>query len=280
MLATGKKFNYFKKEYKNPFFDKNLNRRRKKSRIGIKSKLLSMLIFLIIGSSFWFIFYSPYFKIKNINITGLNIMPTDFIRNIVDKQLKEQKYLIIKNDNILFFSKNHLRDSISAEYNFNKINIDKKFPDTLNLNLEEKTFSLVWKEDKKCYYINDLGELAVEVQCDTAQGAQLPLIENRGEKKISNKLIPFEAKYLDNIKAISGKVFENNIKPEKYILDNDLNTVKVKIQLSSTLIYFNTDSDLDKQINKLNVLIKEKLKDDFSKKEYIDLRYGDNVYYK
>jgi len=45
-------------------------------------------------------------------------------------------------------------------------------------------------------------------------------------------------------------------------------------------IFFNTEEGIDKQINKLLVIKNEKLKDDFNGKEYIDLRYGDRVYYR
>jgi hypothetical protein len=45
-------------------------------------------------------------------------------------------------------------------------------------------------------------------------------------------------------------------------------------------VYFNIEEDIDKQINKLIIIKNEKIKKDFNKKTYIDLRYGDRVYYR
>ena len=46
------------------------------------------------------------------------------------------------------------------------------------------------------------------------------------------------------------------------------------------MIYFNLQEDIEKQVTKLLVLMNEKLKNNLGEKEYIDLRYGDKVYYK
>ena len=46
------------------------------------------------------------------------------------------------------------------------------------------------------------------------------------------------------------------------------------------VVYFNLQENVDKQVAKLLVLIKEKLRSDLDGKEYIDLRYGDKIYYK
>lgn len=46
------------------------------------------------------------------------------------------------------------------------------------------------------------------------------------------------------------------------------------------MIYFNLQEDINKHVAKLLVLFNEKLNNDLNEKAYIDLRYGDKVYYK
>jgi hypothetical protein len=45
-------------------------------------------------------------------------------------------------------------------------------------------------------------------------------------------------------------------------------------------IFFNIKDDIDKQLAKLVLIRDKELMDNFNKKTYIDLRYGDKVYYK
>jgi len=45
-------------------------------------------------------------------------------------------------------------------------------------------------------------------------------------------------------------------------------------------IFFSTTAAMKKQVAELDLIIKEKLKDNFKTKEYIDLRFGNNIYIK
>ncbi|MFH1482541.1 MAG: hypothetical protein ABIE46_03405, partial [Patescibacteria group bacterium] len=62
-------------------------------------------------------------------------------------------------------------------------------------------------------------------------------------------------------------------------IDNEEGTIELKV-VSGPIIYFNIKDDLLKQVSKLDVTISQKLKEEFIKKTYIDLRYGDKVYYR
>ena len=65
-----------------------------------------------------------------------------------------------------------------------------------------------------------------------------------------------------------------------FLLSSLINTVKMKI-LSGPKIYFNTKAAAIEQVNKLDLIIKNKPEDNLnSVGEYIDLRYANNVYIK
>jgi hypothetical protein len=66
---------------------------------------------------------------------------------------------------------------------------------------------------------------------------------------------------------------------ERFILDKDINTVKMAV-LDGPKIYFNPEETVARQAARLDLIIKEKLKDTFKSKEYINLRYGNNIYIK
>ena len=56
-------------------------------------------------------------------------------------------------------------------------------------------------------------------------------------------------------------------------------TIKIKL-IDGPGIYFNIDENLKQQLDKLLVIKNEKIKDDFLTKQYIDLRFGDSVYFR
>jgi hypothetical protein len=60
----------------------------------------------------------------------------------------------------------------------------------------------------------------------------------------------------------------------------EFNTVKVLIN-NGPVLYFNTESDINDQLNKLEALRQSELADGrvFNAQKYIDLRYGKSIYY-
>ena len=72
---------------------------------------------------------------------------------------------------------------------------------------------------------------------------------------------------------------QNDLILEKLIIDSEVDTIKVKI-LDGPEIYFNISEVLEKQFKKLIILKNERLKNEFNKKTYIDLRIGDSIYYR
>ena len=98
---------------------------------------------------------------------------------------------------------------------------------------------------------------------------------------IIDKSITVEPGLIDYAKRlfIKFKEYENEFTIERFLVDSDINTVKLIIE-SGPAIYFNTTESIDKQIEKLLIIKNQKLKDDFNTKTYIDVRYGDSVYYR
>ena len=107
------------------------------------------------------------------------------------------------------------------------------------------------------------------------------MIENRGEMKVFEKNIKIDVAELNFIVKLFNEFKRDykNYKIDRFILDSDLNAAKLAL-IDGPMIYFNTKEDMNKQIDKLSVIINEKLKDNFLNKTYIDLRYGDRVYYR
>ncbi|MFH1427496.1 MAG: hypothetical protein ABIG60_03120 [Patescibacteria group bacterium] len=271
---------FSKKKYKNPFFQNKKRRRNYYQFLTLKIKLIIISGFIIAAAGIYFFCFTNFFNIKQVEITGLIKLTSAEIEDIVWQQTNKRRFLIGLQKNIFLFKRGELENSLNNSYGFDQTIITKKIPNLLKLELKEKSYAFIWHENEKYYYADQNGSLINEVSPLEISGKKYPLIYNETNNQIVDKQIGVDSKYVNYILNLFKEFKSNNeIKIERFIIDQDLNTIKMAI-ISGPQVYFNIEEDLTKQINKLLVVKKEKLKDDFNKKIYIDLRFGDRVYYR
>ncbi len=290
MPKRRKKFDYSGKKYSNPFF----RAKRKKGVFSVSSgksfkakkrTWRSKLIFLTLAAVFvclvWLFYFSSVFNVTSVEVVGNSKIAESDIKDAVWRQTNESRFFIFKQKNLNLFDEDELAANLNGQYYFENLSINKKFPGTIIINLKEKEYSAVWYESDKYYYIDNEGNIFSEADPLQIKRQNYPLIENRREGKIDGKAVKADDGSIDYIVSLFKELKNNrkNFKIDRFILDSDFYTVKLKL-LEGPEIYFNTKEDIKKQIAKLLVIVGEKLKDDFINKEYIDLRYGDRVYYR
>jgi len=282
MLRKGRKFYFKQKNYSNPFFKPY---RHKDIYVGkpIKSryfKFIIVLIFFVFIYFIWFLLFSDKYKIKTFEVTGnLKIFSEDII-GLAQKQAENNSLIIGSQKNIFLFNEEDFLSAIGEKYNFDKIEIKKKFPDKIFINVKEKEYTMTWLEDGKYYFSDNEGAVISEADPTGVNSKGYPLVENRGEKqKIGNK-INVKKEYVDYVFKLFNEIKNNRVtyQIDRFIFENDYNTVIISLS-NGPQLKFNINNDINEQFNRLEIFIKEKLKDSFKDAEYIDLRYGDRVYY-
>jgi len=269
---------YRKKKYTNPYFRKKRNFLIKIPSYSWQWKIIILLILIAIICSIWLNFFTPIFNIKEITVKGAVKISAEEIKGFALEQINS---IWGRGMNIFLFSKNDLIKKINEKYNIDNLRIEKKLPDKLIISFSEKQQSIVWFETEKYYYADVVGSIISEVDPLNISQKNIPLIDSRGDRKVIDKKIVISP---NKIKFILDLFFEfkdkkHNFEIERFIIDNEEGTVGLKA-VGGPIIYFNARNDLFEQINKLNAIINQKIKDDFLKKTYIDLRYGDKVYYR
>jgi len=317
-IKKGKKFDYYKKEYSNPFFHQKKRKKIKipsfpKLRLGQRSwrvKLIIVEIMVLIVGLVWFFCFSSFFLIGNITVayfeqnhqdhnpdvysqdhnntinrwsagSSTGRISTEEIKELAWQQTKRRRFLFGSQENLILFNKNKLIKTLSEQCCFDDLVVEKNLPDTLVIKFKEKTYSAIWYEQDKYYYIDAKGNIITETNPLEINQKNYPLIENVGENKILNKKIEGQEENINYIILLFNefKKGHHGFEIERFIIDKEIDTVKMAINHGPE-VYFNTSASIDKQVTKLLILINEKLKDDFSNKTYIDLRYGDRVYYR
>jgi len=275
-------YKYSAKEYSNPFFSKNKlkHKRRPQYHISRKVKIILLGFIILIILIIYFLFFSNYFEIKNTEINGEGEIDKNLIESIVYEQIDDSLYVFLPQKNIFIFNENELKRKLETKYSFDFLNIKKELPNKIIVEYREKKYSIIWSEDEKYYYVDKDGYVITETNILDISEKNYPLIENQKDSRIYNNKAPVEQIYI-NYATELYKNFKNydEFKIEKFILDSNINTIKIKL-IDGPQIYFNINEPIEKQIKKLQIVKEEKLGDDFYKKEYIDVRYGDSVYYR
>lgn len=107
-----------------------------------------------------------------------------------------------------------------------------------------------------------------------------PIIENIGKDKVNDgkKNIKLDQEYIDFVVKLYNDIdISGNFGLKNVILDEEYNTVKIKLN-NDLEVYFSFKNEYSDQISRFFVLKKE-LGEGLSGKKYIDLRYGDKIFY-
>ncbi|MEK7557716.1 MAG: hypothetical protein AAB530_00715 [Patescibacteria group bacterium] len=277
-IKLKKKHSNNKKKYANPYF-------KKRKKISIKVPICSWRVKMIILSTLiiiiglaWFIFFAPIFNIKEIVVKGAIKISTKEIKDFAWEQAYSSWGY---KRNIFLFCKSDLIKKINEKYSLNSLIIEKRLPNKLIVNFNEKQQSIIWFEADKYYYADIVGSVISEADPLNISQKDIPLIYNSGDNKIIDKKIKINS---NKIKFILDLFFEfkdkkHNFEIERFNIDNEEGSIGLKI-VSGPIIYFNVKDDLSKQVSKLDAITSQKLKEELIKKTYIDLRYGDKVYYR
>lgn len=270
------KKDYQTKNLKNPFFRSNRNNKKKRT-LGVSFYIIGILV--IISFILYGLFISPLFVIRDIKINGLGRLPESAISERLWQQTKQKSFWPLKQKNILLFKKDVAEKDLLANFNFSKIKIKKNLFHSLTVDIEERPYAFIWQEAGNSYYSDSKGFIIRDSVVNPDDLKKFIVIENQTpDSLIENDYLKINPEYLTFIFAVKSASEKN---PEtaisRFLISQELNTVKVVFQ-NGLLAYLNVKDNVDKQIEKFLVVKREKIKDNISSVNYIDLRYGDKVY--
>lgn len=268
-----------KYRYKKPY-------RIKKKKSIIRNKFFWLIIFVLVvlGVIFYLVVFASFFQIKEIQITGNQKIPAEEIKAVIAGQISHR--LVFFNSKSIFLLKpEEIRQKILG--NFSQIaetNIKRRLPDIFKIEIKEKIpvaswyqSSLAERQNEDCFYIDKEGVI-FERNPEKLQ----PII--RPESPILDLVLGkpvIERKYLEAILEIDGQLKKNlGIDVKEFIFS--ANEEKLTVETSQGWkIIFNLEKGVTSQIFNLEVVLKEKIPlETRGNLEYIDLRFGNRVYFK
>ena len=250
------KIQYSTKNYSNPLFSKK--KKKKISAIAhefsIRTKFILLAFLMILIFFIWLLFYSNFFIITKIEVQGGKRVMPETIEKIAWQQIRNSFFVIFPQKNIYLFNRNKLTKELEKKYSFDSLIIKKKLPHTLIIQFTEKEYAIIWHEDDKYYYGNENGLIISEVNLLEIQQKDYPIIDNLTEFRIYDDKISLEQDYVKYIINLFQKFkdYEEDYKIVRYIIDSDINTVKVGLE-NGPIIYFNINETIEKQVNNAKI---------------------------
>jgi cell division septal protein FtsQ len=238
--------------------------------------VLAVIIFLT-----WFFLGSAFWRLQNLNVVGLTRVDPSGLEKIVWDQTGERRGLFFHQSDIFLFNKQEAEQAIGANYNFAGVNINKIWPRTLKINVQERPYAFIYQEGSSLFYAAADGYIIKEPAVSPDDQKKYLILENKNSATLigDDNKIKVTSGYLSFLLDLNNHLAAEaaDLPLERFIIDQELNTVKVKFS-NGPLVYFNVQDSAEDQISRLLLVKKEKIKDNFSKTNYIDLRYGDRVF--
>jgi cell division septal protein FtsQ len=295
---SSKKYRIVKQpvKYLNPF-------NKKRQRFQFKPMVVINLILLMgIGGFIYFFIFSNFYNVTDIQVSGNEVIATDDVLDITGQYLSQNQLFIMKNRNIFLFSKNAIKKRLNEVIILEDLKVDKILPNTIKLTLVEKNSAIKWLSNDNEYLLDNQGQIIKRyyvsatpqifvVQPGNNVSNTTPVASNESKfiklRNLANQPVNL-GDYV--IKAENaGFILElaNKIKDVEYLKFTEIDLPNAYPQYLSVImagdwqIQFNLLDSVSVQLNRLNLLIDQKIKkENLNRLEYIDLRLGESIYYK
>ena len=254
-------------------FKKRRQIRKKKSLFRKKIFWIFLFIFLILGIIFYFLFFSQIFQIKEIRVFGNKKVTEKALQDLVNSKVERRIFLPTKS--IFLLNQKAIEKALLNEFpQVAKANLKRKLPNILILEIKERVGLAVFcQSDLSCFEIDKEG-IAFE---PSEKENGLVIFSGKDEKIFLGKKV-IQKEDLKSILEIQRQLKELEIEIEKFFLEDKKLTAKTTANFE---IYFDLGGNVRDQLFNLREVWKEKiLPENRGELEYIDLRFGNRVFFK
>lgn len=287
------------KKYRYQKYNQKQYRINKKKKSIIKSRFFLPIIFclVVLGIAVYFFVFSSFFQIKEIKITGNNKIPTEKILSFI-KETTGDKMLFFIPKNIFSADIKKANEIILEKFvQAEKAEIKRKFPSSLIVKIEERGPVGLWcrpLEELKtneqeleeiiiqediCFNLDKEGIIFEIYQFEDAEKENGLVIKSEKEIAIGEKAI--EKQELNNILEIYKGLKEDiKIEIKEFFVAEQKDKLTAET-FENWEIYFNSQENILSQLFNLKLVLNEKIPSERRKDlKYIDLRFGNRIFYK
>lgn len=264
------KKDYQKKKFVNPYFDKKVNIDR-----GFNTKFYLKILGVVL--ILYILIYSNFLRINNIEVQGTDMIRQDEFRQTVENRLNDWRWYLFPQRNLLLMSKSKLSRGITEKYSLNSLKIDRGWK-SIKIIIEERASHIIVFNNQNFYFLNQDGAINRQISKQEAEQYwdRFPVLNigernvNIGDEIASKEIAEFILKLDEEIRNSSLDIHGYELREEEELS---------LVAKAGWRAYFDINTDIKLSVENLILVLDEKV-DNQSNLEYIDLRFGNKVFYK
>lgn len=273
---------------------RNLAPRHKTSLHARRQKLRALAVLfllVIVGAMLWGVSqlsYSSKLAINGVSIVGTRNVPAPLVRAYVETKLYDGTYPILSNKNIFLYPRAGIEESISEYFpriRTARISRDGLLAQAIIVNIAERQPTALWcagdisafRNSKDCYLMDDSGFIFAP----STTSSQESFLIFGGNLSVSSSPIgeTFLPAHISGVLELQTLLKKAGYAPVGIYAENEQDfSVQFKEGFTLRALF---DSDADTLVRDLQLaLSSDSLKGKENRLEYIDLRFGNRLYYK
>ncbi|OGF31410.1 hypothetical protein A2533_01955 [Candidatus Falkowbacteria bacterium RIFOXYD2_FULL_35_9] len=266
------------KEYKNVNFSDPRKQKQQADKKKQLRKTVWILCLILIVGLVYFLLYSPFFQLKEVRVVGLHQISRVNFEKIISNYQSSNKWFLFPRKNIFVFSQDELINTIGESYFLKTLDVDKLFPNEIEILVEENNSFIIWHSGQQCIHLSDS---AVAVQnCEGLEGEDLIVIQDYQQIPVEiGQPVLDPAKMQQMLEFKSG--LESKVKPTIFIYNYEgPDSVKIETENGFNILV-NLSANPSAQIQRLFYILEDdKIKTELNTINYFDLRFGEKIFYK
>lgn len=274
---------YSYKQYQNPLFQRGSGNRR----FSLRKILVTAGVAAVAVGWIWFLGFSRFFDVTTINVAGNQRLAPWEIQDAVKEIMSERRWFVFPKKNLLVLSENDLVRQLGDRFVLESVVVTKKPPRTIDISIKERVSSVLMRTPSGSKAILDLDGTAIRVY---AQGERvedeilgLPTIIDDRDEKISLReraVHPLVVSSAISMPNVMKSHFDGSLAAaEIHIESKDSHTLRL-VTGEGWAIYADALQTLDPQIANVVTILETKVGNDRPKLDYIDVRFGDKIFFK
>ncbi|HEU0085966.1 MAG TPA: hypothetical protein VFQ59_03360 [Candidatus Paceibacterota bacterium] len=234
-------------------------------------------------------------NISEVKVSGVTSEDAEMIEKIIQERIDGKYFFLFPKSNVLLFSRTNISEELARDYKrFKNINVTVPKTSTLEVSLAERKAEFLWcgnefifsSEIGQCYFMDETGYIFDEAPYFSGDvyfkfyGKADDDDDPRGVYFIQQNFseIDFFRELLSDIGVRPASLYAKDESEMEFYLHSTSGAMPPKI------IFKPTDDFVKLSENLQSAMSTDPLKSDFKKKydslEYIDLRFGNRVYYR
>ena len=252
---------------------------RKKEPI-YKNRFFWFLIIILATSAtvFYLVCFYSFFKIKEVKVFGNQKVSTEDINVLIEEEISKDIFFL-ESKSIFLMDLRSIDQKILDKFpKIDRVDFDRDFPDKLIVSIKEREPVAVFKRGGNYFFIDNRGVIFEKIP-ESENGHWLTIEETGSNWEVGLGKSLIKEKDLSKILKIKLELEGLNFKIHSLeVVENQ----RVNVKLSEGWkVYFNFEDEISRQVLNLNLVLKEKiLPEERENLEYVDLRFGNQIYYK